>query len=63
MNPKKLARILKEIEESSLLVTHLTASGFDFETLCACVDPECQACLDNDREFFSDSVVRKASNK
>lgn len=60
MDARKLAKILKEIEESTLLVDYLLFQGLEFDLLCACDDPKCQTCLYNDQHFFSEKVVRAA---
>lgn len=60
MKPKKVAKVAKEIEESGYLVDYLLAQGLDFDLLCACVDPRCQSCIDNDQQFFSERRVRES---
>ena len=61
MNAKKMAKILKEIEDSSILVEYLTHIGHDLENdLCGCYDKECHSCKFNDDTLFSDKRVKEA---
>lgn len=60
MTAKKQAKILKEIEESTLLVDYLLAEGVDFDGLCACARPDCPDCMYFDHNFFSERKVREA---
>lgn len=61
MNAKKLAKILKEIEDSSIIVDYLTFKGIDFDRdLCGCFIKDCQECKYNDEILFSDKKVKEA---
>lgn len=60
MSAKKLAKTLKEIEETTVLVDYLLFQGFDFDNLCACLQRNCQVCISYDQSFFSEKRVREA---
>ena len=61
MTPKKMAKILKEIEDSSILVEYFEAMGVDLvEDLCGCFEKDCYSCKFNDETLFSDKKVKEA---
>lgn len=61
MNAKKMAKILKQIEDSSILVEYLMFKGVDFyNDLCGCFDKDCWECKYNDEALFSDRKIKEA---
>lgn len=55
---KNTVKALKEIEETTLLISCLLLEGVDLASLCACLDLECQECIINDQNLFSDKKIR-----